>query len=351
VVVIILITVSIFYLTSPVESNNNLDGKVRIVDSTGAEIFVPKDLTRVGVVNTFTAEVMKALDVDMSVIVGVSGDFSYDTELWPILSTRPIIQDSAHGEPDMEAMLNQRIQLLITFGTHQFVDISSIRSKLEPAHISVVGIDLFKYEKLYNEIEILGIIFNRTNEADKLISEMKSVEDLVSNRLSDLSEENRAMVMIEHHASTPREPIVRASKSAWNILLEMAGGENIFKNEPGTTVHVDPEFIISSDPDFMFYDANLLPIGYGSFDQNELDTFIQSIKDRDGYGMLKAIIHDHIYLLSGEFNGPMMIHGMAVIATLLHPAEFADIDPDDLISDYYMLFHGIEQSETFYYPN
>jgi iron complex transport system substrate-binding protein len=101
----------------------------------------------------------------------------------------------------------------------------------------------------------------------------------------------------------------------------------------------------------MFYDANLLPIGYGSFDQDELDSVIQSIKDRDGYGALNAVNNDQIYLLSGEFNGPMMIHGMAVIATLLHPEKFSDIDPDDFISDYYRLFHDIEQSETFYYPN
>jgi iron complex transport system substrate-binding protein len=295
---------------------------------------------------------MRALDVDFSLVVGVSGDFAGNEELWPELSKRRVIQDSAHGEPDLEAMLDSRIQLLITFGTHQFVDIQSIRSKLAPAHIAVVGIDLFKYEKLYDEIRMIGTIFDKVDNAENLITEMQAMETMVADRLSNIAETDRASVMIEHHASTEREPIVRASLSAWNVLLEMAGGDNIFKNEPGTTVHVDPEFIISSDPDFMFFDANLLPIGFGAFDQERLDAFIQSVKDREGYGSLHAIQESRIYLLSGEFNGPMMVHGMAVIASTLHPDRFDDIDPNDFISDYYKLFHVIdEMSETFFYPN
>jgi iron complex transport system substrate-binding protein len=354
VVIVIVLSGLIYFNLENGEDNpsGTSPGNLVVVDSTGKELTIPTGIERVGVVNTFTAEVLRALDVDMSIVVGVSGDFSSgpNSDLWPELSNRRVIQDSAHGEPDIEAMLDLRIEMLITFATHQFVDIQSIRSKLAPAQIVVVGVDLYKYESLYEEIELLGTIFNRTDNAEDLVNELRSIEGMVEQRLSGLDGSEIKEVVIEHHSSTAREPVVRSSQSDWNILLEKCGALNLFEDEPGSVAHIDPEFIIESDPDFFLFDGNLLNLGYGSSDLSDSIAFLESFKERDGYSPMSAVQNDNFLILSGEFSGPMMIHGMAIMAKAFHPDIFEDIDADQMISDYYRLFHGVEPEGTFYYP-
>lgn len=327
-------------------------GGQNMIDSTGTEISIPKNLTRIGIVNTFTAEVLMALDVDMTIVVGVSGDFSGEerSELWGELKGKRVIQVSAHGEPDIEAMLDLRIQMLITFATHQFVDISSIRSKLSPAHIVVVGVDLYKYDSLYDEIELLGDIFQKEEEASDLIENLKGIEENIDTRISGLNDDEIKTVVIEHHSSSARDPTVRSSQSDWNIVLERCGGENLFRDEPGSVAHVDPEFIIESNPDIFLFDGNLVDLGYGSDDMTEASALLKSVKERDGYSTMKAVSNGDLFILSGEFSGPMIIHGMMVIAKILHPDLFEDIDPEEMVSDYYQLVYGVDARGTFYYP-
>jgi iron complex transport system substrate-binding protein len=347
---VILLTTTSGCLNTGNDAGENDPDKKYITDTTGAVVGIPRELKRIGVVNYFALEIMRALDVDLSIVVGVSGGINDEPELWPELEGKPVIQEAPYAEPDIEGMLDLKIELLITYGTHVFIDVPSLRDRISPL-VEVIGVDLFKYQSIYDEIEVLGTIFDREDEAKELIGEMKSIEEDVSTRLGDISDYERVTVMMEHHSSSPREPVVRSSESYWNDIINLAGGVNVFGDEPGTVAHIDPEFLIRSDPEYMFYDGTAVGgLGYGDEADDDISTFIDGVKDRDGYSNMVSVKNDNIYIFSGEFSGPMMIHGMAVMASILHPDLFEDVVAYEFINSYYQRFHGIEAQGDFYFP-
>ena len=154
------------------------------------------------------------LDVNSSVIVGVSGDF-YDEALWPEFTETKIVQQSAHSEIDFEALLDSRPEVYIVFATNGMVDTNAIREKLEPVGINVLALDFYKYDVLRDEISVIAELFGKQEKATQLFQEFDLIEYEVSSRISGLNQSNRTTVVMEHHASLTRDPVVLTGTSQW----------------------------------------------------------------------------------------------------------------------------------------
>ena len=62
---------------------------------------------------------------------------------------------------------------------------------------------------------------------------------------------------------------------------------------------------------------------------------------------MNAVQEDRMFIMSGEFAGPMMIHGLPTLAKLLHPDLFEDVDANSYLDDYFTKYHGIERIGKF----
>ena len=71
------------------------------------------------------------------------------------------------------------------------------------------------------------------------------------------------------------------------------------------------------------------------------------IADRPGFDKLDAVIKDRMIIMSREFAGPMMIHGLPTLAKHLHPELFSDVDADSYLDDYFTTYHGVERVGKF----
>ena len=71
------------------------------------------------------------------------------------------------------------------------------------------------------------------------------------------------------------------------------------------------------------------------------------IKTRPGFENMVAIEDDRMVIMSGEFAGPMMIHGLPSLAKILHPDLFDDVDSDSYIQDFFQNYHGVEMTGKF----
>ena len=107
------------------------EGEQQVVDSNDVTYAFDAPPQRVALTNTYAATVMKMLDVDPEVVVGVSGDFD-DNDLWPEFADATRVQNSAHSEIDFEALLDARPDVYIVFATNGMVDTEAIRHKLTP---------------------------------------------------------------------------------------------------------------------------------------------------------------------------------------------------------------------------
>ena len=347
VILILVCSIGVYHFSSQEESNIDENLSIQVVDSNGIQHSFSESPTRVAITNTYAASVMRILDVNSSVVVGVSGDF-YDEMLWPEFSETKIIQQSAHSEIDFEALLDSRPEVYIVFATNGMVDTNAIREKLEPVGIKVLALDFYKYDALRDEILVIAELFGKQSEATDLFDEFDSIEMEISSRISALNETNRPTVVMEHHASLTRDPVVLTGTSQWTDIIEKAGGTNIFKDLPGHTTHVDMEAILDANPDVIMFDGITFDIGFNAFDIDDMcGTHMDFIRDRPGFDNMKAIQDNRMIIMSGEFAGPMMIHGLPTLAKILHPDLFMDLDTESFIENYFVNHHGLEKKGKF----
>ena len=118
-----------------------------------------------------------------------------------------------------------------------------------------------------------------------------------------MPDSERPNVVMEHHASLTRDPVVLTANSQWNDIIGMAGGVNVFEDLIGHTTHVDIEAIIDSNPDVLMFDGITFEIGYDDYDQMINVNRIWFVKDRDGFDTINAIKDDKLVVMAGEFAG------------------------------------------------
>lgn len=328
-----------------ISSTNN--GNIIVTDSNGIEHHFDETPSRVAITNTYAASVMRMLEVDLERVVGISGDFD-DESLWPEFINTPLVQQSAHSEIDFESLLDSRPEIYIVFATNGMVDTNAIREKLDPVGIKVVALDFYKYDVLRDEINVIANLFGKQQEASDLFSEFDEIENMVSERILGMNESLRPQIVMEHHASLTRDPVVLTGTSQWTDMIEKAGGRNVFADLPGHTTHVDMEAIMDENPDVIMFDGITFDIGFNNYDnEDKCQTHMQFIADRPGFDSITAIQNNRMAIMSGEFAGPMMIHGLPTLAKLLHPDLFSDINADQYLDDYFIEHHNIERIGKF----
>ncbi len=346
ILLIVICSIGVWQYTNPDDILSD-SGAIRVVDSNNETHYFDDFPSRVVITNTYAATVMRMLDIDHSVLVGVSGDF-YDENLWPELSQKPLVQQSAHSEIDFESLLDTRPEIYIVFATNGMVDTGAIREKLEPVGVRVIALDFYKYDSLRDEIDVLATMFGKQAERDILFDEFESIESMVSSKFSNLNEEDRPRIVMEHHASLTRDPVVLTGTSQWTDLIDRAGGLNIFSYLAGHTTHVDMEEILDENPDVLMFDGITFDIGYNAYDESDsCSSHMEHIESRPGFGDLNAIKDDKMWILSGEFAGPMMIHGLPTLAKLLHPDLFSDVDAESYLDDYFLNYHDVDRIGKF----
>jgi iron complex transport system substrate-binding protein len=328
-----------------ISSTNN--GNIIVTDSNGIEHHFEESPSRVAITNTYAASVMRMLEVDLERVVGISGDFD-DESLWPEFINTPLVQQSAHSEIDFESLLDSRPEIYIVFATNGMVDTNAIREKLDPVGIKVVALDFYKYDVLRDEINVIANLFGKQQEASELFSEFDEIENMVSERILGMNESLRPQIVMEHHASLTRDPVVLTGTSQWTDMIEKAGGRNVFADLPGHTTHVDMEAIMDENPDVIMFDGITFDIGFNNYDnEDKCQTHMQFIADRPGFDSITAIQNNRMAIMSGEFAGPMMIHGLPTLAKLLHPDLFSDINADQYLDDYFIEHHNIDRIGKF----
>lgn len=320
---------------------------ITVVDSAGRVVKVPYPLERVIVLNTGPAEIMRALGV-ADRIVGISGTIARNPAFWGDLSELPQMAAHAHGELNYELVVALNPQVVLTWGTHPAVDLEAIATALAPAGIVVLGVDAFRLNTMFQDIVTLGRIFGEIGRAGQMIAFYQDIFDLVAERIAGLPEEERVRVYAEHHAGAFRSV---GPGSEWDLMINKAGGVNIFADAGRPFITVDPETVLERNPQIILLDSRLAPLGHGVTDLAAAGDFLAAFIGRPGWKMLDAVRDGRVYLIPPAIGaGPGKIIGTLYLARIFHPELFADIGPDALLQEYYERFHGQRFPGVFIYP-
>ncbi|PLZ95019.1 ABC transporter substrate-binding protein [Fischerella thermalis CCMEE 5268] len=222
------------------------------------------------------------------VFLGVEPDFVFSTE------------ESAFAKE----VLGSREELL-KLGIYSYLlPIECDRPELRPERVTM--------ENLYQEIREIGRIFGVEERADKLIAQLQVQLQETQQKLGKVTTKKR---IFWYDSEDP--PLTVSNWGMPNHMIELAGGENIFKDiqKKEAWVTVNWEDVIARQPDvIVLIDAN-----WSSAEEKR-----RILKSNPAYSQLKAVQQDKFIVLGFSYTMPGIrnIAGVRQLAEALYPERF-----------------------------
>jgi iron complex transport system substrate-binding protein len=165
---------------------------------------------------------------------------------------------------------------------------------------------------LYANLEIVARMTGQEAQAEELVAGLKERVQAVEQKIAPLS--YQPLVFYELDASDPNAPYTSGPGTFIDLLINMAGAQNLGNSLGSEWVQVSVEELINQDPDFILLgDAvwgNIKP---------------EDVAARPGWEALTAVKESRVLPFDDNLvsrPGPRMVDGLEELARLLHPEAF-----------------------------
>ena len=261
------------------------------------------------------------------------------------LSNLPTI--GAYGQPDYEAILRLNPDVLIAYRCQ------TLQEKLPGITVFYAGYgEPYPPENLPTDMRKLGILFDRQDEAESYIDWHNKYLNLITQRVSHLSEDEKPRVYTFY-------PLLGFYMCRGTYPpVELAGGISIGRDlGPGFAVAVDPEWVIQQNPDVIIGAAIPDRGAYDTDDNAQLMAQRNQILNRPELAKVFAVEKKRVYFQNNYALGlfPSFILSIVYYAKWLHPDLFKDLDPQAVHQEYLDRFQKINfqvrEHGVFVYPS
>ncbi|WP_048066406.1 ABC transporter substrate-binding protein [Methanosarcina acetivorans] len=361
-----------------VEEKTITDDEYRIViDSRGVEVKVPVNIERtVTVSDGLVEEVMVVLGVNDTLIglgskgLQYEGDFTYPTDngtnvtvsggkhvalaLSPDLKDLPLVVDYgvamnyetlASLEPDV---------VIIRMGSSAFLSSEDERAQKSIQTIESLGIPLVVlyspncYDNsnptaISDEIHIIGQVFGKEKEADRIASCLESRQELIKERTQNISDEEKPDVLVfglsPMHRTQTSAGIAWGLKTTESYMIEdVINAKNAFRSDLGSFEVISTEQVLAIDPDIIVIGtaAHYAPpeeLYEAPYYKNLHE--LQAVKNRRVVSLPYSPRNSEKRL---EYPIDLM-----VIAKAAYPEKFADIDLNEWVLSFYQEVYGVDR--------
>jgi len=313
-----------------------------ITDSDGRKVTIYEPVYRIITLSTDGAEGVRTLGAGDN-IVGVTEMINKDgKEYFPELADKPSV--GTWKEFDYERIVD--ISMNNTTGTAPGVlvisyvsRVSEVEEKLSSfEHIAVVGLDFYKEDTLDDEIVKLGYFLEREEEAQDFIDWRQERIATIKSAVDGLE---RPKVYIEKGSSTGTGELgTYGEGSAFDMLCEIAGGENVATHMDALYPKVNWEWVIEQNPDIIIKEEPRTFLGVTS----KAEEMREEVLNRPGSENISAIKNDRIYILNRKMDyGLENVVGLTYWAKIFHPDT--SLDPEAVYRDYLEKYQGLEYHE------
>lgn len=335
--------------------------KIHFTDLKEREITLDKPAERIFL--GFYEESYLAVAKDFSKVVSISkaewADFftgqymSYEEQM-PSIKDMVDTGSIYKGSFSMETILNSRPDVAI-LAPFQYDTLAENVQKLEDSGIKVVVIDYNSQtlEKHMQSTRILGMITGNEERAETLaLNYEKALKD-VADRVRKLDPKKR--VYVELGNLGPNEIGNSYGDYLWGSLVKIAGGNNIGEGKIESYGPLDPEYILSSNPEMILFagsrwsnDAgDRVLVGFG-VKPEETSSRLKPYLQRAGWDKLDAVKNGQVFAV--DHGGLRSIYDyvyIQYIAKSLYPDLFEDVDPVKNLEAFYTEYLPIQPAGTF----
>ena len=270
---------------------------ITITDDWGKEVIIKKYPQRIVSLSPSNTEILFALGL-RDKIIGVTDYCDYPPQ------AKKVDKIGSYSAPNIEKIVAKEPDLVLaSFGNKE----ESITT-LKKLGLIVVGLNPKNIEDILKDIQLVGKVTGREEEAKKIISSMKKRVEEVKSRNVKVSPQEKVKVL--YLVWYPE--LWAAGKGTYpNELIRIAGGKNIVGDIEGWKI-ISKETVIARDPNVIICSG----MGGKSADIREKimkDTELQKInavKDNRVYAIIDADII--------ELPGPRIVEGLEKIEECLH---------------------------------
>lgn len=209
------------------------------------------------------------------------------------------------------------------------------------AGIPVVFIDFFSqpFEHLERSLTILGQVTGRETQARDFITWRAARMQHIAARVKSAGQQPK--VFLEAHAGISADCCNSPGKGNIGNYITFVGGHNIGADVlPGASGRISVEYVISQNPAVYILTGGPhleKPGGYVVGPTFAVERSRQSLgrmTGRPGLSLLTAVANGRVHGLSHQLlNSPLDILAVEALASWIHPALFADLDPARTMSE------------------
>jgi len=262
----------------------------------------------------------------------------YNTILGGNLADLP--ETSTRYDIYYELMASLNPDVIITSGT---TDVENFESKVGcPCVVAGGGGWLYDYEGgLYGQIEVVGDVLERGDEADELIGFIESKVDMVRSVTDGLDESEKPKVYFAPRGATlgfydPKEGRDFTRTVTSYDPLSIAGGINVAEGCEGTSINVALEQIIAWNPDYIL-------VSCSSPDNKDAIDFILTSPDLQSIASVQnGNVYNCFYPYCRGNPPDRSLLNMVYMAKLLHPEEFEDLNLVEEGNEIFEAFLGVD---------
>ncbi|AOV08871.1 ABC transporter substrate-binding protein [Sporosarcina ureilytica] len=275
---------------------------ITLTDAVGNEITLEKAPEKIVSMIPSNTEILFALDL-ANEIVGVSDFDDYPAEA--------VEKEKIGGQEfNVEAII--ALDPDIVFGHESAFGLSEEGYQ----QISDAGIPVFviknaaDFDETYKTIETIGLLTDKQEEAEQIISTMKEKVQEVLTKLDAVEEEKTVFV----ETSPAPEIYTPGQNTFMQEMLDMIGAKNIADDQEGWFV-MEPEELVDRNPDviIVMYDY--------------IDTAVEDVYARDGFDTITAIKEKQVIQVDENITsrtGPRLAEGLEAIAKAIYPEVFSE---------------------------
>lgn len=322
--------------TSPAPTEPVSDSATRtIVDANGREVEVPQTVESIVCVGVGALRYTCYMQ-GQELVVGVE-DYENEPSLSRLYnyvnsdlfkSLPPI---GGNGEPWEEEIIKVAPQVIV-MSSYAKCDADGLQSKTGIPVVVVGGSDTTLDDKCYETLRILGKLYGKEERAEELTAYLHGIEADLAARTENVPLKDKPTAYVcgvsfkGNHGFEGTEanygPFVLINA---NNLADQTGQELAFD--------VDPEQVLSWDPDVIFIDFNGMELIKEDFAANP-----------DFYNSLTAVeegrVYSQISFRSYASNLDTALADAYYAASILYPAEFEDVDTEAKLGEIFETLLG-----------
>lgn len=311
-----------------------------IVDSAGRAITIYKPIKRIVALHSDAVEALTILGAE-SKIIGVGKYTKESKRQFPELSELPSV--GSCFDPDLEAIVSLNPDVVMSYV--RWPDSSKLEEKfkLMGLNIIVIRLDFYKGNTMKEEMEKLGYLLDRRENASRYIEWFEKYENLVKSRIPEES--------VKVYTCGKLLKAFGEGSGLYDLSV-MAGGDNVLKGRKGY-FDIDPEQVVLWAPDVILRWS--YAGGYETDDISGMRTEYKEIIEKPGFGNVPAVKNGRVYVISSDLaTAPSFPVALITVAKWLYPDRYSDINPKEIFQEYIDNFlhikYDVMEEGSFVYP-